>query len=109
MLYSYKTMLIIHKYLIFLIIIFAIIDSIVLLKIKKQSLDVKGQYAKLQCKYRFQAVTVVKAVLILLLSYFLLNPPGNAGALGAIAILYCLIVVIFLKDFFKAKRHTEKA
>jgi hypothetical protein len=47
---------------------------------------------------------MLKAILLLCLSYFLLNPPGNAGAVGAIAILYSIVVIILLKDVIKEIR-----
>ena len=104
MLYWYMMMLKIHKILIIIVFIFAILDSFVLLKIRKKNIKINSQYANFQIKYSFITVTAVKAILLLFLFYLLLYPPGNAGTVGAIAIVYCLIVAIFLKDFLKAKR-----
>lgn len=102
--YSYETMINIHIYLIFLVLIFSIIDCLLLFKIRKSNLHLNNHYVKLQSKYGLIAVTIVKVIWSIFLCYFLLNPTGNAGAVGGIAILYCLVVLIFLKDFFKAMR-----
>ena len=101
-------MLSIYKVLLLLIFISAIIDCIITFLIRKQNLQVDNHYFKLQNKYGFQIVTVIKVVFILVLSYFLINPPGNAGAVGAIATIYFLIITIYIKDFLKIKWKTGK-
>ena len=104
MLYSYETMLSIYRWLMLLIFTSVTIDSLILFLIRKENLQVNNHYVKLQSKYSFKVLTAVKVLFTLFLSYFLLRPPGNAGAVGAIAIVYCLIVTILIKDFFKVKR-----
>ncbi len=107
MLYSYETMLYIHKCIIFIIILFFIVDCFLVFLIRKQNVQLDNRYFSLQSKYNFLTVTILKAVFLLCLSYFLLNPPGNAGAVVAIAIVYCIIVIILLKDFIKVVRSTS--
>ena len=104
MLYSYETMLYIHKWLIFTITLFFIVDCFLVFSMRKKNIQLDNPYFNLQNKYGFFAVTMLKAFFLLCLSYFLLNPPGNAGAVGAIAIVYSIVVIILLKDVIKKMR-----
>jgi len=109
MLYSYETMLYLYKWLIFIIIFIFIVDCFLVFSIRKKNMLLDNRYFSLQSKYNFFAVTILKAVFLLCLSYFLLNPPGNAGAVGAIAIVYCIVVIILLKDVIKVKGNGVKS
>ena len=101
MLYSYETMLYIHKWLIFTTTLFFIVDCFLVFLMRKKDIQIDNPYFILQNKYGFSLVTILKSLFLLCLFYFLLNPPGNAGAVGAIAIVYSIVVIILLKDFIK--------
>ena len=101
MLYSYETMLYIHKWLIFTTTLLFIVDCFLIFLMRKRDTQLDNPYFNLQNKYGFPLVTILKALCLLCLCYFLLNPPGNAGAVGAIAIAYSIVVIILLKDFMK--------
>jgi len=107
MLYSYEKMLLIYKVLIFIVFIFFIIDCFLTFSIKKTNAQINNRYYDLQRNYGFAGATAFKFIVVLCLSYLLLNPPGNAGAVGAIAVVYCLIVIIFFVDALKAIRSTK--
>jgi uncharacterized membrane protein len=68
---------------------------------RKKNIQTNNPYFNLQNKYNFFLLTILKIFFLLCLVYFLLNPPGNAGAVGAIAIAYSIVVIILLKDFMK--------
>lgn len=50
-------------------------------------------YVKIQKNYNLRAVTLFKGICVAVLSYLFLNPPGNIGAVGAIGVIYCIIVL----------------
>jgi hypothetical protein len=104
MLYSYSTMLYLYKWLTFLTIVSCLIDCFLVFLIKKRNLQVNNLYFRLQRNFGFLPGTVLKALGALCLSYLLLNPPGNAGAVGAIAIVYWLVVFLLLLDVLRALR-----
>lgn len=70
----------------------------------KKNKHLNNKYYNIQKKYSFMVVTFIKTLFIFLLTIFLLFPPGNSGAVGASAILYCLVVIILLIDFVLQKR-----
>ena len=108
MLYSYETMLYIHKWLIFTTTLFFIVDCLVVFLMKKKNIQLDNPYFNLQNKYGFSLVTILKAFSLLCLFYFLLNPPGKAGAVGAIAIVYSIVVIILLIRFYEKDWHVNQ-
>ena len=104
MFYSYETMLFINRILLYIVIVFFIIDCFSVLYIRKSNLQIKNKYYDLQKKYKYSFAVISKLALILILSFFLLDPPGNAGAVAGIAVVYSLIVVVLLVDIFRALR-----
>lgn len=98
MFYSYDTMIFIHKFLIIMMLLFGGIDCVLIATIRKKKLEINNRYVKIQNGYSLKFLAIGKTISILLVSYFLLYPPGNAGTVGAIALAYCLIVTILIKD-----------
>lgn len=108
MFYSYETMIVLHKWLIFSVIIFFIIDCLLVYLIRKYHIEITNIYWKLQKEFGFIFVLLLKGILIFFLSYLLLNPPGNAGTTSAIAIVYCILVIRLLIDTIKSRKGIRK-
>lgn len=103
MLYSYETMIFIHKWLIVMMALLGMVDCLLIAALRKNQIEVNNKYVKIQGGYGLTFLTIGKAIGILMVSYFLLNPPANAGAVGAIALVYCLTVMILISDFIRKK------
>lgn len=100
MLYSFDDLKNFHKYLLVAVFVSYFIDCVLILLIKKKKNHFfNNRYYNIQKKYSFKLVTLFKTIFILLLVYFLVFPPGNAGTVGATAILYCLVVFVLLFDY----------
>lgn len=103
MLYSYETMIFIHKWLIFMMALLGMVDCLLIAVIRKCQIEVNNKYVRIQDRYSLTVLTIGKTIGILMISYFLLNPPANAGAVGAIALVYCLTVMLLISDFIRKK------
>lgn len=103
MLYSYDTLLKIYRILLFIVILFYFIDCLLMFFVKKNNILINNIYVQIQQKYSFKVITLFKGACVLVLSYLLLKPPGNIGAVGAIGGIYCIVVLTLLINFITRK------
>ena len=75
--------------------------------ITKRNRSLRNRYFDLHRRYGVLKVTVFKLIYILFVSHFLLIPPGNAGAVGAMGILYCVVVITLIVDFVRGEQKTN--
>jgi TRAP-type C4-dicarboxylate transport system permease large subunit len=105
--YSYEMMIQEHKILAVLVFVLFVFDCFLTFYLKKNKIKTNNKYYNLQKNYNSATVIIVKLLSILCLIYFLIDPPGNAGAVWAIAVIYCLLVIILTIDSVKAFRASK--
>lgn len=83
------------------LIAFAFIDSIliVLVKVRKPRLD--NKYYDFHRRHGFIKITMLKFVVSLYITYSLLAPTGNSGALAAPIWAYSVFVIKLFVDFIR--------
>ena len=86
-------------WLIIVLILCGLVDLIIISITRFHKLKINNTYINLHSRYGFLFVNILKIFLILVLSYLLFHPPGNAGALVFLIIVYSLVVFQLLFDF----------
>ncbi len=96
MLPSFTVLLHIYKYILIVVALLAIIDFSLTYHINKNNILINNSYFNWHIKVGFIKFTCLKVVYVLWVAYSLVNPPGNAGTAGAVAILYCYAVITLI-------------
>ena len=102
MLITFGNLLCIYKWILFAVILLFVIDVVLVFCVNKYGIGIENRYYNVHRKFGFVKFSVLKIVYILWLSYDLYNPPGNAGAAGVAAIIYCYAVLTLIAAFGKS-------
>jgi hypothetical protein len=96
-----------YKWVLFAVLLLFVADVILVFFVKKHNIVLENRYYNWHKKIGFFKFSVLKAAYVLWLSYDLIDPPGNAGAVWVAAIVYCYavlaLIVAFIKSFFRGR------
>ena len=98
---TFDQLLYIYKWILFAVILLFITDVILIFFARKFGIVLENRYYTWHRKFGFVKFSTLKVAYILWLSYDLFNPPGNAGAAAAAAIIYCYAVITLIAAFVK--------
>ena len=101
---SYQTVSHILSYLVYVLIAFTLLDIGLIYLIRNYKPLLENAYFDFHRRHGFLKIMTLKAIVVVILSYLLLHPPGNAGALAFLILAYCVIVIQLLIDFVRKAR-----
>ena len=93
------------------IVIFTLaVDFVLTYAIKRRKPSFKNEYYKLNLKYGFQKMNILKIVIGLTVIYLLVYPGMGIKVLAPIFIVfvYCVIVVKMMLEFFRSIKAEDK-
>lgn len=99
---TFDHLLYIYKWLLFAAVLLFVVDVILIFFVSKHDIVLENRYYSWHRKFGFVKFFALKVAYILWLSYDLLNPPGNAGAAGVAAIIYCYAVFTLIAAFARS-------
>lgn len=99
---TFDQLLYTYKWILFVAIVLFAVDVVLVFLATKHDISLQNRYYNWHRKFGIVKFSVLKVAYILWLSYDLLNPPGNAGAAGVSAIIYCYAVITLIGAFVRS-------
>ena len=101
MLPSYETVSHFFAMLAYVLIVCIFSDIALVYLISKYKPYSKNAYFRFHARHGFIRIAAMKVIVGIYLCYVLLHPPINGGALAALILAYCLIIMQLLFDLVK--------
>ena len=101
MLPSYETVSDVLSMLVYVLAVCVFSDVALVYLLKKYKPQSKNAYFNFHMRHGFIKIAALKVLVGVLVSYFLLHPPLNGGALAALVLAYILIVAQLFCHFIK--------
>ena len=101
MLASHETVSGILSMLVYVLVVCVSSDVTLVYLLKKYRPASKNAYFNFHVRHGFIKIAVLKVLIGVFLSYLLLHPPLNGGALAVLVLAYCMIVAQLLFHFIK--------
>lgn len=99
---TFDQLLYIYNWVLLAVVLLFIVDVALIFQANKRDISLKNRYYNWHKKIGVIKFTALKTAYVLWLSYDLINLPGNAGAVGVAAFIYCYAVITLITAFFGA-------